>query len=43
MDYSKIIDLDNITLDDCDRFYQNNKRLIINDGRVIDIVEEYYE
>ena len=40
MDYSKVIDLDGITLEDCERFYANDKRLIINDGRIIDIVEE---
>lgn len=40
MDYSKVIDLDSITLEDCERFYNNEKRLIVNDGRVVDIVEE---
>ena len=43
MDYSKVIDLDNITIEDCERFYENNKRLIINHGRIVDIVEECYE
>ena len=40
MEYDKIIDLDGITLEDCERFYENEKRLIVNDGRVVDIVEE---
>ena len=40
MEYDKIIDLDGITLEDCERFYANGKRLIVNDGRVADIVEE---
>ena len=40
MDYNKVIDLYGITLEDCERFYENDKRLIINDGRIIDIVEE---
>ena len=40
MDYSKVIDLDSITKEDCERFYANGKRLIINDGIVVDIVEE---
>lgn len=40
MDYSKVIDLDSITLEDCERFYNNEKRLIVNDGRIVDIVEE---
>lgn len=40
MNYSKVIDLDSITLEDCERFYENGKRLIINDGRVVDIMEE---
>lgn len=40
MDYSKVIDLDSIALEDCERFYVNGKRLIVNDGRVVNIVEE---
>ena len=40
MDYNKVIDLDGVTLEDCDRFYENGNRLIVNDGRVINIVEE---
>ena len=40
MDYDKIIDLDSITLEDCKRFYENGKRMIVNDGRIVDIVEE---
>ena len=40
MDYSKVIDLDSITLEDCERFYANGKRLIVNDGRIVYIVEE---
>ena len=40
MDYNKVIDLCGITLEDCERFYKNGKRLIINDGRIIAIVEE---
>ena len=40
MDYNKVIDLDGVTLEDCERFYDNGNRLIVNDGRVINIVEE---
>ena len=40
MNYNKVIDLDGVTLEDCERFYANGKRLIVNDGRVVDIVEE---
>ena len=40
MDYSKVIDLNSITKEDCERFYENGKRLIVNDGIVVDIVEE---
>ena len=40
MGYDNMIDYDNMTLEDCERFYANGKRLIINDGRIIDIVEE---
>ena len=35
MDYSKVIDLNSITKEDCERFYANGKRLIVNDGRVV--------
>lgn len=37
MDYNKIIDLDSITLEDCERFYQNGKRVVINDGRIVNV------
>ena len=40
MNYNKVIDLDGVTLEDCERFYENGNRLIVNDGRVINIVEE---
>ena len=40
MDYEKIIDLDNLTISDCENFYNNGKRMIVNDGRIVDIVEE---
>lgn len=43
MEYDKIIDLDNITLEDCERFYDNNKSLIVNDGKIVDVLEEDYE
>lgn len=43
MDYSKIMDLDNITLKDCDRFYKNGKSIILNDGRVVNVMEEKIE
>ena len=38
MDYSKIIELDNITIGICDDWYKySNKRVVINDGQIIDI------
>ena len=40
MNYEKIIDLDNLTISDCERFYNNGKRIVVNDGKVVDIVEE---
>lgn len=41
MDYSKFIDLDNVTLEDClDLYEKKNKVTIINDGRIITFVEE---
>ncbi len=35
-----MFDLDSITLEDALRFYNNGKRLTLNDGVVVDIVEE---
>ena len=40
MGYDNVIDYDNVTLADCERFYKNGKRMIVNDGRIVDIVEE---
>ena len=40
MYYDKIIDLDSITLADCENFYNHGNRMIADDGRIIDIVEE---
>ena len=40
MDYEKIIDLDSIILVDFYVFYIIGQRMIINDGRIVDIVEE---
>ena len=33
-------DLNNKELEDCKRFYENGKRMIVNDGRIVYIVEE---
>lgn len=35
-----IFDLDEVTLDDALRFYANGKTLMLNDGKIVDIVEE---
>lgn len=35
-----MFDLNSVTLEDALRFYNNGKRLVLNDGMVIDIVEE---
>lgn len=42
MDYSKILELDNVTLNDCfDLYKYKNKITIIEDGRIINFeVEE---
>ena len=41
MDYGKIIELDNITKDDCINLYVNNGlRLMINDGVIVNLVDE---
>lgn len=41
MDYSKIIELDNVTLEDCiDLYEKKNMITIINDGRIINFEKE---
>ena len=41
MDYSNIIELDNITLQDCDDMYRTkNMRTVIDNGRVINFENE---
>lgn len=34
MDYDKIIDLDNITLEDCIRLFYCEISIVINDGKI---------
>ena len=41
MDYSNIIELDNITLQDCEYMYgMKNMRTVIDDGRIINFEKE---
>ena len=41
MNYENIIELDNITLEDCiDLYEKKNMYTIINDGRIINLVKE---
>ena len=41
MDYSKMIEMDNVTIKDClDLLEKKNKRTIINDGRIVNFIEE---
>lgn len=41
MDYNKIIDLDNVTLQDCiDLSKYKDVKVIINDGRIENFVKE---
>ena len=41
MDYSNIIELDNVTLQDCDNMYRmKNMRTAIDDGRVVNFEKE---
>lgn len=40
MDYSKIIEMDNVTVEDCmDLFEKKSKRIIINDGKIVNFEE----
>ena len=41
LDYGQIIDLDNVTIQDCENLYDNvGKVAIIEDGRVINFMKE---
>lgn len=40
MNYEQICELDNILVSDVEQLFMNNKRLVINDGRVVDIIDE---
>lgn len=40
MDYDKVIELQNLTLEDCEELYDKGYRLVINSGIVTNIVKE---
>lgn len=40
MNYEAFFDFDSITLEDCMRFMENNKCLLINDGHIVGIEVE---
>lgn len=41
MDYDKIIELDDVTLQDCEELYDfKGIEIIINDGRIVNFVKE---
>ena len=41
MDYDKIIELDDVTLQDCEELYGlKGIEIIINDGRIVNFVKE---
>lgn len=41
MDYDKIIELDDVTLHDCEELYDlKDIEIIINDGRIVNFVKE---
>ena len=41
MDYETVIELDNVTLEDCiDLYEKKNMSTIINDGHIINFVKE---
>lgn len=41
MDYDKIIELDDVTLQDCEELYNfKGIEIIINDGRIVNFVKE---
>ena len=41
MDYETVIELDNVTLEDCiDLYEKKNVRIVISDGHITDFVKE---
>ena len=41
MDYDTVIELDNVTLEDCTDLYEKkNIRIVISDGRITDFIKE---
>lgn len=41
MDYDKIIELDNVTIQDCEELYKfKGIRTVINDGRIVNFKKE---
>ena len=41
MDYSTVIELDNVTIDDCiDLYEKKNVRTVISDGHIANFVKE---
>ena len=41
MDYDKIIELDDVTLQDCKELYDfKGIKIVINDGRIVNFVKE---
>ena len=41
MDYDKIIELDDVTLHDCEELYDlKGIKIVINDGRIVNFVKE---
>ena len=40
MNYEQICELDNILVSDVEQLLMNHKRLVINDGRVVEIIDE---
>lgn len=44
MDYNKIIEMDNVTVDDCVNVYRHRGlRAVINDGHVVNFIDEGLE
>lgn len=40
MNYDQVLELREITKEDCDNLYRMGKRVIINDGEIINIIDE---
>ena len=40
MNYEQVVELSEVTLEDCLNLYNVRKRVVINDGKIVNILDE---